>query len=322
MDGLPDQHIDALPKPNRGDAYIQVGTVCAYRSQGLPEVEIAKRAKFSSVEDMHFRLKRWGLPGLVPLEKAGKEPPKAKRPKASQEHKPHSSGQPEEVPNPSAAAGLFKEALDQLRGQVELLEHLSLVYQGGYFAGTYTFEDSWVWPPSRSSEERWQELSKQDKDPGTEGISVRATSSNHPTEASPFPPRELVALIAAYALLGSPIEPLLEVLYPKHSQADIKEIYKRLLQTKSPKTKTENGLLRTAQQFAAAVYGHKVERGARGESPAHEEVLAWYINQRREAGIKHEEIFQEILTSGRELSKKEFNRLANFRRRFPNAEPT
>jgi hypothetical protein len=142
--------------------------------------------------------------------------------------------------------------------------------------------------------------------------------SLHPTEASPYPPPELVALIAAYALLGRPIEPLLEVLYPKHSQVDIKEIYKLLYQTQSPKTKTENGLLRTAQQFAAALYGHKVERGNRGKSPAGDEVLAWYIAQRRKAGLKDEEIFQEILSSGRDLSKEEFNRLANFRRQFPN----
>jgi hypothetical protein len=141
--------------------------------------------------------------------------------------------------------------------------------------------------------------------------------SLHATEASPYPPRELVALIAAYALLGSPIEPLLEVLYPKHSQADIEEIYKLLYQTQSPKT--ENGLLRTAQQFAAAVYGHKVERGTRGESPASDEALARYITQRREAGLKDEEIFQEILSCGCELSKQEFNRLANFGRRIPNS---
>ena len=277
---------------------MKLQTLCWLRANTtLSEDEIAKKAEFGSAEAMYHQLKAWGLTGLLPPETAGKERPRAETPKASQEHKARSSGQPEELPDASAAAGLFKEMLDQLRGQVELLEHLSLVYQGGYFTGAYTFEDYW---PDFSADGPLPSL--------------------HPTEASPYPPRELVALIAAYALLGRPIEPLLEVLFPKHSQADIKGIYKLLYQTKSPKT--ENGLLRTAQQFAAAVYGHKVERGTRGESPAGDEVLAWYITQRREAGIKDEEIFQEILSSGRELSKKEFNRLANFRRRFLNTEST
>jgi hypothetical protein len=294
MDSLPEQRIEALPGATRQEAYDRIGLICVGRSKGYKEHEVAEKAGFGGAGAMDHQLKVWGLTGLLPPEKAGEESPKAKRPKASQEHKARSSGPPEKLPDASAAAGLFREALDQLRGQIELLEHLSLVYQGGYFTGTYTFEDYWP-------------------DFSTEG----PLPSLHPTEASPYPPRELVALIAAYALLGRPIEPLLEVLYPKHSQANIKEIYKLLYQTKTPKT--ENGLLRIAQQFAAAVYGHKVERGTRGESPANDEVLAWYITQRREAGIIDEEIFQEILSSGRELSKKEFNRLANFRRKLPNA---
>jgi hypothetical protein len=294
MEGIPEQHIEALPGATRKEAYEKVGFVWLGRSRGITsENQIAGMAKFGSAEAMHHQLKVWGFAGLLPPETAGEEPPKVKRPKAGQEHKARSSGQPEEVPDASAAAGLFKEALDQLRGQVELLEHLSLIYQGGYFTGAYTFEDHWP-------------------DFSTDG----PLPSLHPTEASPYPPREVVALIAAYALVGRPIEPLLEVLYPEHSQADIKEIYELLYQTKS--SKTDNGLLRTAQQFAAAVYGHKVERGTRGESPADDEALAWYITERREAGIKDEEIFQEILSSGRELSKKEFNRLANFRRGFSN----
>jgi hypothetical protein len=294
MDSLPEQHIDALPEATRREAYEKIGLIWLGRSKGISEEDqLAKMARFGGAEAMRRQLKTWGFTGLLPPEKQEK-PLKTKGPKSGQEHKARSSGQPEEVPAASAAAGLFKEVLDQLRGQVELLEHLSLVYQGGYFTGAYTFEDYWP-------------------DFSTDG----PLPSLHPTDASPYPPRELVALIAAYALVGRPIEPLLEVLYPKHSQADIKEIYKLLYQTKSPKT--ENGLLRTAQQFAAAVYGHKVERGTRGESPADDELLAWYITERREAGIKDDEIFQEILSSGRGLSKKEYNRLANFRRRFANS---
>jgi hypothetical protein len=141
-------------------------------------------------------------------------------------------------------------------------------------------------------------------------------SSKHPAGASPFPPYAFVLLIAAYALAGRPIESLLEVLYPKHSHADIEEINKLLYETKSQGSR--DGLLRTAQQLASMVYGRKVGRGAPPELPRGEDLLACYITERREAGIADEKIRQDVLSSGRELSKEDFNRLANLRRRFPN----
>jgi hypothetical protein len=116
------------------------------------------------------------------------------------------------------------------------------------------------------------------------------------------------------------MEPLLKVLYPEHSEADIEEINKLLYETKFA-GRSQNGLLRTAQQFAAAVYGRKVGRGSPPEQPpeqsAGEHLLACYITERREAGLTDEEIRQEILHSGRELSNEDFARLAKLERRFP-----
>jgi hypothetical protein len=112
------------------------------------------------------------------------------------------------------------------------------------------------------------------------------------------------------------MEPLLKVLYPEHSEADIEEINKLLDETKFAGG-SQNGLRRTAQQFAAAVYGRKVGRGAHPEQPADEHLLACYITMRREAGLTDEEIRQVILNSGRELSNEDFARLAKLERRFP-----
>jgi hypothetical protein len=123
-----------------------------------------------------------------------------------------------------------------------------------------------------------------------------------------------VALIAAYALSDRPMEPLVEVLYPKHSQADLEEIKKLLNDTKGPGS--SDGLRRRAQQFAAMVYGHKVGRGALPEEPPDEYWLACHITERREAGITDEEMRLDILASGRVLSKEDFKRLAKLRRRF------
>jgi hypothetical protein len=280
------------------------------------ESEIAEKAGFHTEEGMYHWLESWDFASLLPLENQA-ESPKPKTIDTKPKQKARSAGQPEEMPNASAAAELFNEALDELTATVRMLEHLSLVYQGGRFAGTYTFEGSWIWPPNRSSEERWQELGAQDdEDTDIESVSVRSAMSNHPTEAGPYPPREVVILIAAYALTGRPIEPLLKVLYPEHSEADIEEINRLLYETKFA-GRSQNGLLCTAQQFAAAVYGRKVGRGAPPPQSAGEDLLACYITERREAGLTDLEIRQEILDSGRELSNESFARLAKLERRFP-----
>jgi hypothetical protein len=320
MDSLPDQHIDSLPKQKRKEAYMQVGMVCAFRSEGRDEGQVAKRAKFESVDEMYFRLKRWGLTGLLPPERQ-EELPKPTAFGAEPKQRPRGSGPSEEVPDASGAVDLFDEMLDELRGTVRLVEDLSLGYQGKRFAGMYTFEGDWTFPRSSYSVQRWQELCRQyGQNPNVKSFSISGVTSNHPTEAGPYPPRELVMLIAAYALAGRRMEPLLKVLYPEHSEADIEEINKLLYETKFA-GRRQNGLLRTAQQFAAAVYGRKVGKGAPREQPARESarehLLACHITKRREAGLTDEEIRQEILDSGRELSNEDFARLAKLERRFP-----
>ena len=320
MVSAPEQHIDSLPKHNREDAYWQISTVCYLRGQGWEDEKIVNKARFDSVEDMYFRLKRWGLTGLLPPERQ-EELPKPTAFGAEPKQKPRGSGPSEEVPDASGAVDLFDEMLDELRGTVRLVEDLSLGYQGKRFAGMYTFEGDWTFPRSSYSVQRWQELCRQHgQNPNVESFSISGVTSNHPTEAGPYPPREVVVLIAAYALTGRPIEPLLKVLYPEHSEADIEEINKLLYETKFAGG-SQNGLRRTAQQFAAAVYGRKVGRGSPPEQPpeqsAGEHLLACYITERREAGLTDEEIRQEILDSGRELSNEDFARLAKLERRFP-----
>jgi hypothetical protein len=320
MDSVPEQHIDSLPKHNREDAYWQISTVCYLRGQGWEDEEIVNKARFDSVEDMYFRLKRWGLTGLLPPERQ-EELPKPTAFGAEPKQKTRGSGPSEEVPDASGAVDLFDELLDELRGTVRLVEDLSLGYQGKRFTGMYTFEGDWTFPRSSYSVQRWQELCRQyGQNPNVASFSISGVTSNHPTEAGPYPPRELVMLIAAYALAGRPIEPLLKVLYPEHSEADIEEINKLLYETKFA-GRSQNGLLRTAQQFAAAVYGRKVGRGAPPEQPpeqsAGEHLLACHITKRREDGLTDEEVHQEILDSGRELSNENFARLAKLERRFP-----
>jgi hypothetical protein len=272
MDSVPDQRIEALPGAVRKEAYMKIEALCYLRgrSRTYSERQIAEKAGFGSVGAMYHQLKSWGLTGLLPPEKQA-ESPKPKTIDSKPKQKARSSGQPQELPNASAAAELFDEMLDELRGTVRLVEDLSLGYQGKRFAGMYTFEGGdWTFQRSSYSVQGWLELCRQHgQDPDVESFSISGVTSNHPTEAGPYPPREVVVLIAAYALADRPIEPLLKVLYPEHSEADIEEINKLLHETKFAGG-SQNGLRRTAQQFAAAVYGRKVGKGAPPEQPARE----------------------------------------------------
>jgi hypothetical protein len=307
MESIPEQHIETLPGATRKDVYNRIGLICVGRRERLDEDKIAKRAGFVRPEAMYHQLKTWGLTGLLPPEKQEEAPrPKAEKP----DRKTRRTGAPEGVPDPSSAAELFNEALDELREAARLLENLSLVYQGKRFIGAYTFEStSWTFLRSSYSEQGWRELCKQHgRNPYVQSFSIDDVSSEHSTEAGPYPPRELAALIAAYALVGRPIEPLLEVLYPEYSQEDVEKINKLLFDTQYQDSK--DGLLRTAQQLAAAVYGRKTGKGTPFELRPEKVQLARYITERRQAGVEDEEIHQAILDSGRRLSKEEFASLA------------
>src|SRR5688572_13609717 len=112
MDSLPEQHLDSLPSWKREEVHRQVGMVCAYRIQGMPEDKVAEKAKFVSVEDMYFRLKRWGLAGLVPVEKE-------ELPGQTPEKKARGSGEITDLPPAANAMNIFRGAIEKLSVFVE-----------------------------------------------------------------------------------------------------------------------------------------------------------------------------------------------------------
>jgi hypothetical protein len=128
MDTLPEQHIDSLPERNREEAYRQVGIVCAFRSQGLSEYDIAKKAKFASVEDMYFRLERWGLHGLLPLkaEELQEEEKTTRTSKSSYTRKPRpGEGKAKKLPPVADAIPLFQRAISTLTADLEYIARRS-----------------------------------------------------------------------------------------------------------------------------------------------------------------------------------------------------
>jgi hypothetical protein len=307
----------SLSKWEREKALRATFFLCMRQLQGLePEEQVAQELGFGSVETMRLQLGNWGAPDWITKDdEKVSDKPRVQKP-APPERKARGASQPEEVPAPSAAAGLFKDAIDGLARAIENLEDLPLIYQAGRFGSASTSKRNWYYPRRAFTEQEWQALCERyGHDPDAKGLSLYNEPTWRSLGASPFPPRDVVALIAAYALSDRPIEPLVEVLHPKHSQSDLDEIKTFLNDTKSPNS--SDGLRRRAQQFAAMVYGHKVARGAPPEEPPYEYWLACHITERREAGISNEAIHQDLLDSGHELSKEEFKRLANLWRRFP-----
>ena len=292
---------------------MRIEALCFLRAHtALSDDEIAKKAGFGSVEAMHHQLKTWELAGLLPPEKQEETPkPRVEKPGP----RTRNSDPPEEVADASAAADLFNEALDGLARVVEDLEDLDLSYQGKGFAGTYKLTGRWTFLRKSYSEQGWKELCEEyGQDPDVKSFSVDGLPGWESLGVSPYPPRDVVALIAAYALSDRPIEPLLGALFPGHSQEYLEEVRELFYQTKRQDGK--DGLRRTAEQFAAAVYGHKVGRGAPPEESPRKHRLACHITERREAGVPDEKILQNIRDKGYELSMEEFDRLAGLGLRF------
>src|SRR5215204_3475302 len=128
MGSLPEQHIDSLPKEAREKAYQQVGMLCAARMKGYSEDYAAAWAKFDSVEDMDFRLERWGLSGLIPPSQ------KQQHPKQRRERKPQlSEGEPVELPSPKDAIPLFEDTQRFITGEIMYVASLKETLEGRRF---------------------------------------------------------------------------------------------------------------------------------------------------------------------------------------------
>jgi hypothetical protein len=114
---------------------------------------------------------------------------------------------------------LFNDALDGLIRVVENLEDLDLTYQGKRFASSYSLTGRWTFLRKSYSEQGWKEICEEYvQDPHVEALSVDHLSGSESLGVSPYPPHDLVVLIAAYALSDRPLELLLEALFLGYSR--------------------------------------------------------------------------------------------------------
>jgi hypothetical protein len=316
MDNLSDQHIDSLPKDAREDAYQQVGMVCAYRSLGLSEDEVAKKAKFRSVDDMYFRLKRWGLSGLLPLEEEAK-----KMPKTIRQRKARGSGPITELPSADNAAPLFREKLEELLRATEELKNRKEKLQGGLFFQSSMYREPIMLRREDWSDDEWRELSERynldtedDRFLVTDGVTWGLG------DGTSAPQDPLPALISSYLLAGGEPQLLVEALHPDPASAEWTKLKKRIEGRKGDDNL--DGLKALAGQLAMLIRGKPYGSGAPPPGLSrHEFNLACCITDARKSQIPDEKIYEDLLRtfglSKEQLSWATFRRLANLGLRWP-----
>ncbi len=316
MNSLPEQRIDSLPRDNRERAYWQVSAICVLRGKGLPEDQVAEGAGFDSVEDMYFRLNRWGLSGLLPLEEESE-----KTQKTVPERKARGSGPVVGLPPADTATPLFREKLEVLIRGTEELKHRKEKLQGKRFVQSSMYTAPVCYFREAMSDEQWQSLSEHY---GFQPDVDRFLSSDVFTwslgEGTLTPQAPLPALIAVYVLMEGELESLLEALYPGTPTADVLEKIRKKVEGKKSSDK-QDGLKALARQLATLVRGGDLDRGRDpAELPRHEINLACRITEDREAGMPDEEIYEKLRHNLRlveELTWDEFCRLRDLNLRWP-----
>ncbi len=319
MDSLPEQHIDSLPKRKRDEAYIQIGMVGYFRSQGCSENEVAKSAKFDSVEDMYFRLKRWGLPGLVPLKE---EPEEAS--KTARERKGRASGPVADLPPAGAATPLFREKLDLLAQANEDLKYRKEKRQAGRFILSRVDTSPHLLRREDWSEEEWEGLANtHNLDASADTLSIENGLTFSIGGATHVPQAPLPVLIVIYVLMEGEIEPLFKLLAGGTPTEAVREKIRSVIEGNRDSGGREDGLKVLVGKLATLMRGGDVKSG-RNRDPIFplEFQLQCRITERRDAGIPDEKIYEELrhfrLSEDSEgLTRGEFGELARSESRWP-----
>jgi hypothetical protein len=274
----------------RKEAYIQIGMVCVFRSQGLSEGQVAKRAKFESVEDMYLRLKRWGLTGLLPPV-AQVETPKRQATRAKPERQARKLGPVKELPTAGNATELFKERLEALLRSAELLEHMDEGLHGRYFVRqdveTATVLFSW----EHLSEVGREALRKQHGPDFNEDFVDPNALVKLPGGVALSPSETEAILIGVYALAGGDMDRLLDALHLDSSSvgAETREEIRQCIEGFRPDDK-KDGLKVLARQLATWVRGSEVRPGRRSGRSKADHAFACAITHLRNQGLSDEEI--------------------------------
>jgi len=268
MDSLPEQHIDTLPKDKQTEAYRQIFMVCRCRAEGDSVEEVAKEAKFSSVEDMYFRLKRWGLSGLLPSPE--KQPEKVRKAQKVE-------GTKEELPAIANAATTLQDTIRTLEVYLEHATTLKEASQGRYFIDEGEAEESSV---REARGAQW-----------------------HP---HPYVVTLIAVSILEHRGDWGFVERLINELHPRPAEANrqqlVRFIYGKqvdatgrpILNKKGRPVDYGDGLLDRAKQVATLIRGKpEVPPGVKVPAiPSHDQFTALYMRFLADRGFSREQVLQ------------------------------
>lgn len=308
----------SLSKQDRKKALEALAVWCFLQSKDLePNHADLEKLNFGSVEAMRTQLGIWEVPDWV-IEGSS----------AENERKARSgTGQRQELPSPVGALPLFKQALQLLNEQADLLENREHYLQDGRFVAQNEHRDPIIWiRPHGMSDQDWRVLcEKFGQSPNTDRFDLWDSEFVEPVGAAQSPPEPLTTLIAVYVLAGLPLEPLLERLHFAPETVNSEELKRHIggvkekKRGKNGKGKTQHipGLKTKAAQVARLIAGGTLQRGpSTGELSPEEQNIVWYRQQRERDGVPDATIFKE-LKEKRGLSKVEYQRLKRFRLLLP-----
>jgi hypothetical protein len=261
----------SLSETEEENPFFIVGMVGALRFKGKSYEEIATQLKFDSVEEMRNRLESLQLPGwFVGAETSSDK----KRVREKSTPRLREVGPAKDLPPAGNATELFKERLEALLEDAELLKHLDERLYGRYFDHT-NVETADV----LHADGKW-ETNALARLPGRLELS--------PTEIE-------VTLIGVYALAGGRMDLLLEKLHLDPSSVDDKtwEEIRQCIEGSRPDDKRD-GLKVLARQLATWVRGSEVRRGRRPELSETDHAVASITTKCRKAGLTDEEITRKV----------------------------
>jgi hypothetical protein len=280
------------------------------------EDEIARKAGFGTAEMMHHQLELWEIPrwlaGGTTKEQTTKPERKARR----------GNGQQQELPLAAAAIPLFRQALESLSEQLEVLRTRKEYLQDGRYV---TIDESYApitWSRQGISDEDWKNLCQRfGKEPNSDKFTLWDARFVAPAGATQSPQEPLTKLIAVYVLAGLPLEQLLKTLHPAPETVDEAELMRHIegVKTKNrgrdgkPRPQHIPGLKTKAAQVAKLIHGRTLRKGPpTGELSPQEQNIVWYWQQRIREGVADDQIYEE-LKEKRGLTKVKYARLRKFR---------
>jgi hypothetical protein len=262
------------------------------RAQNVEDEKIVKELGDANIDSPQILYRRLSADGYPVCLECGATPvttPTCEACSERRRHRARSSGNKVELPAAARAKDLLREPAEGLVTAVDQLDDRVEYLQAGRFVASYVSEtEEWTSNPPVLT-----------IGPGKRYTLLGARRS---------PPEPLTTLIAAYALLGYPLKPLVAALHPDPASVDLEDLEDRV-------NSSDDGLRTVAGLVARQVRGGRVGKQGRGprDVPPSDHGLSWWIREWSAEGVPDEIIKKKLERVGIKSSLAEIARVRNLR---------